>query len=120
MDTSGSKSDRYLSFSEAKAFASEKDKYLSDFEPDVSITEKDDGVYLHITVPREMFSLPTCCITTKILGMTHMSEEFFETPQGEEIAINYDLLNETRPENPLPGPLQNLPIGTSEKLIWRR
>ena len=107
-------------FSEAKAFASEKDKYLSDFEPDVSITEKDDGVYLHITVPREMFSLPTCCITTKILGMTHMSEEFFETPQGEEIAINYDLLNETRPENPLPGPLQNLPIGTSEKLIWRR
>ena len=107
-------------FSEAKPFASEKDNYVSDFNPDISIIEKREGIFLRITIPEEIASLHTQYITTKLLGMTHMSEEFYETPQGEEITIDYDLINDNRIEKVLCGPLQNLSIGINEKLIWNR
>lgn len=102
----------------AKAFSSEKIHYISDFEPHVSVEERADGVYLKFCLPKDALALPTQLIDTKTLGKTYMSEEYYESSQGEEVILDYDLLNQKHTATPTPGPIQNLQDGMNEILIW--
>lgn len=61
----------------------------------------------------------TCQINTQILGMTRLTEERYENPDGSSIILNYDLLGNVRSEKPVVGPLENLKIGENSVLIWK-
>lgn len=104
----------------AKAFCDEKNKYTDDTsDASVRIIKKADGVYLQSNLPSAALA---CCgelITTQLLGMTHMSDELYETPQGEPLTIDHDLTGMARGSSPVPGPIEALSGGIEEIRIWQ-
>lgn len=106
-------------FNGAKSFHRERNKVISNINPNMSVEKKEEGVYLNITLPKEILDMNTCQINTQILGMTRLTEERYENPDGSSIILNYDLLGNVRSEKPVVGPLENLKIGENSVLIWK-
>lgn len=98
----------------AGAYEREEHHLMSDAEPQARITRREDGVYLSITLPEGLDSVPTCTVATRMLGQTHMSDGFYETPAGEPIVIDRDLCGAPRGESPVPGPIEALHPGFNE------
>ena len=104
----------------AKAFCDEQNRYTSDEDASIAIMEKEEGVYLQSALPHGALSLPGQTITTVLLGKTHMSDGLYETPDGQDMVIDYDLLGQLRADAPTPGPIENLKEGRQDLLIWKR
>ncbi len=113
----------------ARAFDREQEKCESEMDPDLRIVTEDREVYLEITLPEELFRLPTHIYHTGELEMTRISEAAFEAPvfgvgqTGEtdgEIFFAKDLTDRTRGEKPVPGPLEGLSAGRNRVRIWVR
>ena len=85
----------------------------------IEIIHKDKQVFLKIVIPKGAFSgLQTKVIGTADLGMTRLSEEGYENPDGSPLTICLDFLSEKIIDNPIPGPLQCLKEGENLIKIW--
>ena len=85
----------------------------------IEIIHKDKQVFLKIVIPKGAFSgLQTKVIGTADLGMTRLSEEGYENPDGSPLTICLDFLSEKITDNPIPGPLQCLKEGENLIKIW--
>lgn len=104
----------------AKAFCEEQNRYISDEDASIAIIEKKEGVYLQSALPHGALSLSGQTITTALLGKTHMSDGLYETPDGQDMVIDYDLLGQLRADASTPGPIENLKEGRQDLLIWKR
>ena len=82
------------------------------------IVTEEDGVYLDITLPEEMFTLKGKVITSKDLGMTRITEGRFENRDGGDLAIDSDLVGNVMSETVIAGPLQNVQAGNNKVKIW--
>lgn len=101
----------------AKAYKRERNFQLSDFNPEVKIVTE-DGIYLEITMPEEIFTLPTVPITTEKLGHPRITEAGFENPDGTELSFTMDMIGCERKDAPLVGPLEGLKPGKNKIKIW--
>ena len=104
----------------AEAFSREHDKAVSDLNPELAIVTEEDGVYLNITLPEDMADIASCKIDTEMLGMTRITEARYENPDGSPVVIDYDLLGNSRSEDPAAGPLEQLAAGRNHVLVWKK
>lgn len=102
----------------AVAFEQEVNCYADNVKAEAKIVTEEDGVYLDITLPEEMFTLKGKVITSKDLGMTRITEGRFENRDGGDLAIDSDLVGNVMSETVIAGPLQNVQAGNNKVKIW--
>jgi hypothetical protein len=87
--------------------------------PELSISQEDDGFYLNITVDESFAQVKTKMVNTELLGAAFQSETPFENPDASPLTINEDYFGKTRNTKiPMVGPLQNLKIGKNKIKVW--
>ena len=107
----------------AKAFDREAEYYADagkEVNPGLYLEDKAEGVYLHITLPEEIFAVKTDIVDSGKLGMTRLTEERFESPEGRDIVFDTDFLGQKRGEKPVVGPIEGLTAGENVICIWER
>ena len=104
----------------ADSFDREKECYKCSCDPEVSIVEEDDAVYLEMTLPHGMFEVRTEIISTEKLGMARIPEAVFDNPDGSICIIQTDLNEQTRNTQPKAGPIEDVHEGRNRIKIWSR
>ncbi len=102
----------------AECFEEEVDNVvLSEFDPEISVVEKGDEVFLDIKLPKKARDFAVKTIDTKSLGCVRITGVGYENMQGETFVIDTDYYNSSRGENTLPGPFDNFSDTTQIK-VW--
>lgn len=105
----------------AVPFDREVEKCITDSaDAGLYVEDRGDGVYLHITLPEEMFAIKAPLISSATLGMTRLTRERFENPDGSDILLDRDLLGAVRGEEAIAGPLECLKPGENVVCIWKK
>lgn len=104
----------------AKGFDREEHKAELSMNPGLRIIEDGKDVYLEMEVPEEMLDIYTRPVTTKLLGMTRLSEECYENPDGTSLVIDKDIRKEERGNICTPGPIQKLTVGHNRIKVWTK
>lgn len=102
----------------AGAFDREEENFCSKEAANVKISRKEDGTYLEIDIPEEMFSLSTKIYGTEDLGLARLVGAPFDDPNGNPIHIDEDYAGEKRNIHPAPGPFENIKPGHNVFKIW--
>jgi len=98
----------------ARPSSGEKDPLVrAEFDPDLRLDEKPDGLFLEITVERDWAAGGTRRgVTAERLGRAAVPDLPFEGPDGAPIRLERDFLGkERRPGDPAPGPFEDLGEG---------
>lgn len=90
------------------------------FDSKISITEDENEVYLNITLPDSLLEFKGDVHSTTSLPKVRLVDADFEKPDGNEVVIDSDLINDTRNEFALLGPIQNLKPGKNRISIWKK
>jgi len=97
---------------EAKPSAKEKEKLdMQGFDPSFSIEEKDNEIYLNITLPKGFEQLTSAPHNTNSLGRVRIQGANFENPDGTDLYLNSDFFGNTTNEKTVSGPISNLKDG---------
>jgi hypothetical protein len=84
-----------------------------------SVTEADGVFTLEIDVPESVVNFKCEPVTTARLGVTRISEQSFEAPDGSALDLDKDILGNIRSESVIPGPLASLKPGKQKIVIWK-
>ncbi len=95
----------------AKAWEKERDAVIKDFDPQVSVEENEEGVFLHIAMGEKIGSENNEVITSQMLGSPRITEAGYENPDGSPICFDEDMVGTKIDGKPAAGPLQNLELG---------
>jgi len=77
------------------------------FDPDVELVEKPDGMYLRITLDESWARQQRPLVTTELLGKAKVPQAAYEQPDGSPYRIDADYLGKKRnASNPFPGPVE--------------
>ncbi|MEN8255660.1 MAG: right-handed parallel beta-helix repeat-containing protein, partial [Verrucomicrobiota bacterium] len=88
------------------------------FDPQIKCVEKDDGVYLHMTLP-SMKELDTRMVTSKLLGKPLVTGLPYENIDGTPIKVDTDYFGKKRSlKNPAPGPFADPGEGEVVLKVW--
>jgi alpha-N-arabinofuranosidase len=84
------------------------------FDPGIKLVEREDGVYLHITLDKAWAEQPPRqLIATERLGRATIPDLPYEQPNGSPYRIDTDWFGRKRdPANPFPGPFELVEDGT--------
>lgn len=102
----------------ALSFEGEKDSCVCKTRAEVKIVQDLDGVYLETELPEEMFCGKGEVVTSEKLGLTRITEERFEAPDGSDLRLDSDLVGNAAKGAVLAGPLQGLRAGKNRVKIW--
>ena len=102
----------------ALPFEAETNCCVCEARAEVQIVRDPDGVYLETELPEEMFLGKGELVTSEKLGMTRITEERFEGPDGSDLRLDTDCLGIVVGDAVLAGPLQGLHAGTNRVKIW--
>ena len=86
----------------------------------VQVIEEGSEVILEIELPEGMFGMETEQVTTQKLGITRLTEERYENPDGSSLVLDCDLTGAERGQCPTAGPLERLHAGKNRVVVWRR
>ena len=103
----------------ALPFEAETDSCVCSARAGVRIVRGPDSVYLETELPEEMFLRKGELVTSEKLGMTRITEERFEAPDGSDLRLDTDLVGNAVKGAVLVGPLQGLRAGKSRVKIWK-
>ena len=103
----------------ALPFEAETDSCVCKTRAEVKIVRGLDGVYLETDFPEEMFLRKGELVTSEKLGMTRITEERFEAPDGSDLRLDTDLVGNAVKGAVLAGPLQGLRAGKNRVKIWK-
>ncbi len=91
----------------------------SEFDPDIKLVEKSDGMYLEITLEKVRGQQQCQVITTKLLGKAKIPNLGYEQPDGSSYCIDTDYFNRKRnADNPFPGPFEHTEGGRQVLKVW--
>jgi alpha-N-arabinofuranosidase len=86
--------------------------------PGLKLVEKDDGVYLYITMQAHK-TLMTKIVTTELLGRAVIPNTAFENPDGSPLKVDTDYLgNKRNASGPSVGPFENPEVGKLTLKVW--
>ena len=97
--------DRNFYAGEAKPYDREKNCIVMETEANLTISEENGTFYAEISMPET--DLPCKIMESHDLPVPRMTEQLFETADGENIVLDTDISGVKRAEGVLPGPLQN-------------
>ena len=81
---------------------------LSEFNPNIRLVEKDDAVYLNITLPQANADRRNQLVTTAMLGNARTPGVGYKNPDGALLKIDSDYFGKKRSkQNPSAGPFEN-------------
>lgn len=102
--------------------ASSDTRALSDpeFDPDVTLIQKEDGWYLTMNVSPDWKSRQKRkLITTDILDKAIVPDQSFTNPDGSLLKVSTDYFgNQRNASNPYPGPIEAKKSGRQEWKVW--
>lgn len=107
-------------FNQANHFNREQHYYKEDFNPQLSIVDEDNDIYLNITLPSDFFKVKGKVHNTTTLPKVRLVDANFENPEGDAITFDTDLNDEIRDEDSIIGPLQKLNVGNNKVKIWTK
>ncbi|QQE77920.1 right-handed parallel beta-helix repeat-containing protein [Alicyclobacillus sp. SO9] len=106
-------------FNGAEPFEKERANYVEkQFNPQMAIVEEDTAVYLVIDLPATFDEMLGEVQTTETLQRVRIVDADFENPDGSEIAVDTDLLDEKRGATSAFGPVTALQKGKNRVKIW--
>lgn len=103
----------------ANACSTEKEKVACEETASLRIEQEDDGVYLEIDIPEQLWRLPTHLISTREMEAPRIVDEPFEDPEGRDILFDRDFLGHKRHMHPFSGPLEEVRPGHNRIKIWQ-
>jgi alpha-L-arabinofuranosidase len=90
-----------------------------DFDPELGITDKADGVYLHIAFNKEWVEHKGRLVTSEKLANPIIPDVPYENPDGTPFRINTDYFGQTRERGPVyPGPFKEGQEGQQIIKVW--
>jgi len=104
----------------ANPFPGEKNSVKSDLNPEVSISEQGENVFLNILFDNSASKIKTQLITTELLGKAKIPGQNYENPDGSLLIIDSDYFgNQRNKNNPSAGPFEKPEIGKPLKIkVW--
>ncbi|MGO1988214.1 hypothetical protein [Mammaliicoccus vitulinus] len=90
------------------------------FDPQISISEDEEGVYLNITIPDQLLDFKGDIHSTYTLPKVRLVDADFEDPDGKAVTLDTDLINDIRNDHAILGPIQNLQPGKNKILVWKK
>jgi hypothetical protein len=103
----------------AHHYAKEQDFVSTQTNPAIKLEERDDGVYLHITVDPAQQDRKTKLVTTELLGLAKVPQSRFENTDGTAITIDTDYFgNKRNLKTPTAGPFENPGSGRVKLKVW--
>ena len=97
---------------------------LPAFDPQIRLTQKPDGFYLHLRLdPAWRAAQPRRIVTTELLGKALIPNLPFENPDGTARRVDTDYFGRKRAQsNPFPGPFESASTGKGagslELKVW--
>jgi len=91
----------------------------TEFNPEVKVVEKDESVFLHITLDDSYHALDNPLVTTSLLGRAKIPDAAYENPDGTPLKIDTDYFGKKRSQaNPSAGPFENPGEGKLTLKVW--
>lgn len=107
-------------FNNANSFEKEEQNLIdADFNPELSLNDTSEGVYLNISLPTSFFEIKGETQSTATLPKVRLVDADFESPEESPIELNTDLVENVRADTTLLGPIEDLQSGDNKILIWK-
>lgn len=108
-------------FNKANQFNREDRNFIDEsVNPDLSIVEEGNDVYLNISVPESFIEFKGKVYDTDTLPKVRIVDADFEDEHGNSLTLNTDLNDELRENESMIGPLQTLTTGNNKVKIWTK
>ncbi|PKI12192.1 right-handed parallel beta-helix repeat-containing protein [Staphylococcus shinii] len=108
-------------FNKANQFNREDCNFIDEsVNPDLSIVEEGNDVYLNISVPESFIEFKGKVYDTETLPKVRIVDADFEDEKGNSLTINTDLNDDLREHESMIGPLQTLTTGNNKVKIWTK
>lgn len=108
-------------FNKANQFNREDRNFIDEnLNPDLSIVEEGNDVYLNISVPESFIEFKGKVYDTETLPKVRIVDADFEDENGNSLTLNTDLNDELRENESMIGPLQTLTTGNNKVKIWTK
>jgi hypothetical protein len=106
-------------FNGAKAFKFEKDNLVDiDFNPEFSIIEEGNEVYLSCNLPENFESILGSIQSTSTLPRVRIVDAEFENPDGSELLLNTDFSDKEKEMKSTLGPISQFKNGLNYIKVW--
>jgi len=107
-------------FNGGKSCVHEQNEVVDEgFDPDISIEERGEEVFLVIKANSSFSKVKTQLITTSILGAPRISESLYENLDGSPLKIDQDYEGMSRSStSPKVGPFEKLELGEQKIKVW--
>ncbi|PTI09605.1 hypothetical protein BU096_03580 [Staphylococcus xylosus] len=108
-------------FNKADQFNREDRNFIDEsVNPDLSIVEEGNDVYLNISVPESFIEFKVQVYDTETLPKVRIVDADFEDENGNSLTLNTDLNDDLREHESMIGPLQTLTAGNNKVKIWTK
>lgn len=108
-------------FNKANQFNRENRNFINEsVDPDLSIVEEGNDVYLNISVPESFIEFKGKVYDTETLPKVRIVDADFEDENGNSLTLNTDLNDDLREHESMIGPLQTLATGNNKVKIWTK
>lgn len=108
-------------FNKADQFNREDRNFIDEsVNPDLSIIEEGNDVYLNISVPESFIEFKGQVYDTETLPKVRIVDADFEDENGNSLTLNTDLNDDLREHESMIGPLQTLTAGNNKVKIWTK
>lgn len=103
----------------ARAFKNEENQLILNYNPQIKLEEKKEGVFLTLNLDKQIFKMKNKTVNTELLGKAIVPGLPFENPDGTPLVVEKDYFgNQRNKKNPAPGPFENPGSGIVELKIW--
>ena len=103
----------------AEAFEREESKFVdASFNPNVEIHVEGEEVYLSLELPDSFSTLSGEVHSTATLPRVRIVDAEFEKPDGSELVLDYDYLDNKINTASVPGPIASLKAGKNYIKVW--
>jgi hypothetical protein len=104
----------------ANPYSVEKNSIKSGLNPEITISEQGEDVFLNILFDNSVSKIKTQLITTELLGKAKIPRQNYENPDGTSITIDSDYFgNQRNGTNPSAGPFEKPVTGKPLTLkVW--
>ena len=93
--------------------------YIVNDKLGAAVTESDGVFTLELDIPEEITKARLEPVTTARLGVTRISEQAFDAPDGSELDLEKDISGNIRGESVIPGPIATLKPGKQKIIVWK-
>ncbi|MEN8115560.1 MAG: right-handed parallel beta-helix repeat-containing protein [Bacteroidota bacterium] len=105
----------------ASVFKNETNHLVFEYNPEVMIEEKEDGVFLLLNMDKQIVKMKNKFVTTELLGKIQISNLGFDNPDGSPLTIEADYFGKRKDKkNPTAGPFEKPEKGRITLKVWSK